>query len=164
MPLAKWLLTNYQLMCILLIDSEYIEGDELDMKQIRNSAIAVMMGLCLVITFNANIGEASVKLPQKLYKVVKGRWYTQASSSGFNVRFTRKRVNYYDRKTNKVVHSGRIKKVKKLKRNRYRIVFQNAKGISSFVSKNEKADAFDFFGSAGSKGYSGGSGIEKGKW
>ena len=134
------------------------------MKRIGNNAIVVIMIFCMLFVYNVDVVEASVKLPQKLYRLVKGKWYTQASSSGYNVRFTRTRVKYYDRTTNKVVWSGRIKKVKKLKKYRYRIIFKNANGVSSFVSKNKRADFFDFFGSTGTKGYSGCSSIEKGKW
>ena len=112
--------------------------------------------------------QASAKLPDKLYKLVKGKWYTQASSGGCNIRFTRTRVKYYSRSTNKLVYSGKILKVKKITsgnyKGRYRIVFRNAHGTSSFISADKKARFFDFYsGSSGYSGYSGSASISRGK-
>ncbi len=104
------------------------------------------------------------EIPAGFYKTIEGKWYTQASSGGYNVKFTRNEVQYYDRQTDQLVYSGRIKKVIKISsgqyKDRYRIVFKNAGGTASFINEDEKANGFSYFsGEEGYEGYSGSSSI-----
>ncbi len=142
------------------------------MKQLMKKAVMVMLVMSLVFGLSqsgAKTSQAAAKMPNKLYKLVKGQWYSQASSSGYNVKFTKTRVNYYDRETDKLVYSGKIKKVKKIKSGQrkgcYRIIYKNAHGISSFESTDKSATIFESYDSAsGYSSYSGSSSIEIGKW
>lgn len=134
----------------------------------------VVVLLVMVLVFGVSqssvvTAETTGKLPNKLYKMVKGKWYTQASSAGYDVKFTKNHVNYYYRKDSKCAYSGKIKKVKKIKsgeyKDCYRIIFQNANGVSSFVSIDKKASGFNYYdGVSGHKGYSGSSSISRGRW
>lgn len=112
------------------------------------------------------VSEAAVKLPPRLYRQLKGRWYTQASSGGYDIKFTQTRVKYYDRDTGKLAYSGKIKQVKKirngLRKGDYRIVFKNVNGVSSYIGSNT---GFDYYsGATGYEGYSGSASISEGKW
>ena len=131
--------------------------------------LLIMMLAVFLFNVHGTTNVQAAKLPKKLYKLVKGKWYTQASSGGYNIKFTKTRVKYYDRKTNKVAYNCKIKKVKKVKsgyyKGGYRIVFKIGHWTSSFISTDKKAKAFDFFsGASGYDGYSGGASITRGKW
>ena len=137
-------------------------------KRVIRLLLIMMLAVFLFNVYGTTNVQAA-KLPKKLYKLVKGKWYTQASSGGYNIKFTKTRVKYYDRQTNKVVYSGKIKKVKKIKsgyyKGRYRIVFKNANGTSSFINSDKKATEFYYFdGASGYNGYSGSASITRGKW
>ncbi len=139
------------------------------MKQLMKKAVMIMLVMSLVFGLSqssAKTSEAATKIPNKLYKLIKGKWYSQASSAGYSVKFTQTRVNYYDNETGKFSYSGKIKKVKKITsgdyRGCYRIIYKNANGISSFINTNRSATAFDYFdGASGYSGYSASSSISR---
>lgn len=60
--------------------------------------------------------NAATKKPFQLsdtqYKKVKG-WWTQNSSGGWDVKFSRSKVKYYDRETEKISWTADIRKCKK---------------------------------------------------
>ena len=131
--------------------------------------LLIMMLAVFLFNVHGTTNVQAAKLPKKLYKLVKGKWYTQYSSGGYNIKFTKTRVKYYSRQTNKLVYSGNIKKVKKIKSGNYkgcyRIIYKNANGTSSFINSDKKATAFDYYdGAKGYSRYSGSSSIYRGKW
>jgi len=140
------------------------------MKKSKRVIRLLLIMMLAVFLFNVH-GTTTVqaaKMPKKLYKLVKGKWYTENSASGYNIKFTRTRVKYYDRQTNKVVKRCKIKKVKKIKsgdyKGGYRIVFKDGRWIASFISTDKKAKSFDFFDiTDGDSRYSGGACITRGK-
>ena len=113
--------------------------------------------------------HASVKMPGKLYKQVKGKWYTESSSGGYNVRFTKTKVKYYSRRTNRFIYSCKLVKVKKIKKGQfkgcYRLVYKYSHGKFSYINENKKAKHFECFNSSsGYKHYSGSGGLWPGTW
>lgn len=113
--------------------------------------------------------DAATKLPNKVYKNVKGKWYTQSSSSGYNIKFTKTRVKYYDRSTNKLVYNCKIIKVTKIKKGyykgEYKIVYKGPFGKNCYKTVNKGKKGFDYFYLYNGKWqYSGSSSLFKGKW
>ena len=112
--------------------------------------------------------HASSKMPAKLYKQVKGKWYTQWSSAGYDVKFTKTRVKYYKHGAKKPSYKYPITKVKKVKKGthkgEYRIVYKlGRKKYASFIGTAKKG--FAFYGCAsGYKHYSGSSSLDLGRW
>ena len=139
-------------------------------KRAKWKIVLVLMLAFLMLGFHAPTSvQASVTMPKKLYKLVKGKWYTEASSGGYNVKFTQTRIKYYNRKTGKIAFNYKIKKVTKIKsgsyKGRYRVVFKTGSGLRSYISGDKKATYFDYFGSgSGYKGYSISASIGRGKW
>ena len=139
-------------------------------KSRRFTLVLVLMLAVFFFTLTGTVTvHASVKMPGKLYKLVKGKWYTEASSGGYNAKFTKTRIKYCSRSSNKVVYSRKLVKVKKIKKGqykgRYRLIFKNSHGKVSYINTDRKAKHFDFYGSAsGYKGYSGRAGLARGKW
>ena len=132
-------------------------------KRIRMS-LCLILAMLFICVYSTVTVQASAKIPNKLYKMVKGKKYVQASSGGCTVKFTKTRVKYYDTDTNHLVYSAKIIKVKKIKsgkfKGRYRIVFKNANGTSSFINKDKKAKSFSYYdGASGYSGYSGSSSL-----
>ena len=143
------------------------------MKRLKKSAIVIIVLFSLSLSGLYSPSEtietkaASSKMPKSLYKKLKGKWYTQASSAGWDIKFTKTKVNYYDRSTSKVAYSYKIKKVVKIKsgdyKGGYRIVFKIKKNLCSFIGK--PFEGFNFYeGASGYEGYSGSSSIAPGRW
>ena len=137
------------------------------MKKRKWIGLATAIALIATLAFQVAAPQpvyAAKKMPNKLYQLVKGKVYQQASSGGYNVKFTKTKVKFYERDSKELAFSGKIKKVIKIKKgtykNRYRIVFKNGNGTSSYISTDKKATAFDYYtGSKGYNGYSGSSSI-----
>lgn len=139
------------------------------MKQLMKKAVMVMLVMSLVFGLSqsgAKTSQAAAKMPNKLYKLVKGQWYSQASSSGYNVKFTKTRINYYDRETDKIDHRVKIKKVKKLKSGQYKgcynIAFKDGNTLYYYISSDRSATTFELHDSGGN--YYGSESISIGKW
>ncbi len=134
------------------------------------SAVLLIMTLALSFIVMPHPVYAANKMPAKLYKLVKGKWYTQASSGGYDIKFTKTKVKFYEHGSDDPSFVCKIKKVTKIKKGeykgRYRVVFKNSDGnLTSFISTNKKASAFDYyFGDKGYEDYSGSGSIHAGRW
>jgi hypothetical protein len=112
------------------------------------------------------------QLSDKQYKAVKG-WWTQFSSAGCDIKFTRTKVKYYSRETGKVVRTFTIKKCKKVN-GVYSYYLKGSDGTKfQFRLAKENTDGdgipcMDFYGtwdeSQLSKYYSGSSSLYQGRW
>jgi transglutaminase/protease-like cytokinesis protein 3 len=137
-------------------------------------------GKC-TITAKAGSYKATCKvtvafqLSDKQYKAVKG-WWTQASSGGCDVKFTRTKVKYYSREDGKVVRTYTIKKCKKIN-GVYSYYLKGSNGTSEIkfqlrlseeYKNGESNYGLEFYGtwdeSQLSNTYSGSSSMSKGKW
>jgi len=137
------------------------------MKKVTKKIMMLLFAASITLgDISAITSEAAAKLPKELWSQVKGKWYTQASSGGYDIKFTRAKIKYYNRDTGKLVYSVKIRKVKIIKsgirKGDYRIIFKNTRGISSYISSKY---GFDYYsGAAGYDGYSGSASISEGKW
>ncbi|MCC8067999.1 MAG: hypothetical protein LIO94_13000 [Clostridiales bacterium] len=138
------------------------------MKKHTKLFVLFLLVFCFFIPAKA---EASAQIPTSLYKKIKGTWYTQSSSGGCDVKFTRTRIKYYSRTNGKLVFNYKIVKVKKVTKGTYKgcykIYFKNKYGtLMYFVNVDKKATAFDFYNktSKGSWEAAMGSSLNKGKW
>lgn len=113
------------------------------------------------------IAEAAVKkqfkLSDKQYKRVKGLW-TYNSSGGWNVKFTRSKVKYYNRDNGKLEWTAKIKKCKKAGKT-YIYYIQSQNGKYQFRTSDENADVLEYYGTwdndCYSDYYSGSSSMER---
>ena len=138
-------------------------------KKLLKKIFITLFAICIMATLNMHSVHATSKIPKKFYKLLKGKWYTQNSSGGYNIKFSRTRIKYYSRRTGKQKYSYKIKKVKKIRsgyyKGRYRLVFKTPHGVASFINSDKKAKYFDYYGcEKGYKHYSGSSSISRGKW
>ena len=132
------------------------------MKNLKRIIIfALLLSLCIPISVEAK----TVKMPNKLYKQVKGKWYTQNRASGFDVKFTKTKIKYYQQQSNKVDSTAKLVKVKKVKSGEYK-----GKYCLTYKSNGEKFQlvgnkkGFDYFWHEnGEQLYSGGSSISPGR-
>lgn len=137
-------------------------------------------GTC-TITAKAGSYKAKCKvtvtfqLSDKQYNAVKG-WWTQVSSGGCDVKFTRTKLNYYSREDGTVVRSYTIKNCKKkdgvyayyLKGNNGTSVIKFQFRFSEEYKKGESKYNLDYYGtwdeSKLSASYAGAASLAKGKW
>ena len=120
-------------------------------KTLRKIILVLMMVFLVMNLHEPASVQASSKMPKKLYKLVKGKWYTEACG-GYYVRFTKTRVKFYSRKTNKLTYNYKIKKVRKLTnkqyngmyKGRYQIIYKTKYGNHCFITTDKKAKGFDY--------------------
>ena len=140
------------------------------MKKALKMVISVVLLIALVISLypvNTNAKSKTVKLPAALYKQVKGKWYSEASMSGDNVKFTRTKIKFYDRGTDELLYSVKITKVKKIKKGQYKggyhIEYKH-KGYTCYYISTDN-NHFLFFEKGGNYGdsFSAGASLQPGK-
>lgn len=123
--------------------------------------IGMFLLTCLLMifsvgTFNTNgnkysnyVAEAATKkqfeLSDKQYKKVKGLW-SENSSGGWNVKFTRSKVNYYDRSTGELAWTATIKKCKKIG-SVYAYYVKSEKGYYEYRTTTNDSDTLEYYGS-----------------
>lgn len=122
---------------------QFIIGKVVRMKQLKRIVIFVLLlTLCIPVSVEAK----TVKMPNKLYKQVKGKWYTQNSSNGYDVKFSKAKIKFYRQGSNKVEYSAKLLKVKKIKtgdyKGMYRLTYKGKSGKFQYVG-NKKG--FDYF-------------------
>lgn len=109
---------------------------------------------------------ATFKLSDEQYKIVKG-WWSYNSSGGWDVKFTRTKVKYYDRETGKVSWTATIKNCKK-KNGIYIYYVKTENGETEYRTSTEYPDTlesyFSWDDSNISNYYSGSSSLSRGKW
>lgn len=114
--------------------------------------------------------EAATKkqfqLSDAQYKKVKG-WWTCNSSGGWDVKFTRSKVKYYDRENGKLAWTATIKKCKK-RGSIYIYYVKSERGCYEFRTNETDSNVLDYYGTWDEKNYadyySGSSSLSRGKW
>lgn len=126
-----------------------------------------MILLCIGFTtiYTGKKADAAYKLNKKTYTLVKGKWFTHNNSGGYDVKFSRTKVKYYNRKNGKLHHTGKIMGCKKYKKGYLiKIQCQNIK-YSYYIKKKSQSDVWFFGGwKYNGKKYSGSSSLHAGKW
>ena len=108
------------------------------------------------VTVKKVIAPNSVALPDEVYKVVEGRWYTEASAIGCDAKFTRTKLTYYERGSHKVLKERNLIIVEKLTngfyglyKNQYKLTYRidETNGIFFFISSEYEpfGERFDYF-------------------
>jgi hypothetical protein len=109
---------------------------------------------------------ATFKLSDVQYKIVKG-WWSYNSSGGWDVKFTRTKVKYYDRETGKASWTATIKNCKK-KNDIYIYYVKSKYGESEYRTTTKYKDVLEDYDSWDdsniSEYYSGSSSLSRGKW
>lgn len=90
-----------------------------------------------------NTSSSKFQLSDLQYKYVKGTW-EEASSGGWNVKFTRSKVKYYDRKSGKVVWTADIKKCKKIGKS-YIYYVQSKKGKYEYRTIGNDSETLEYY-------------------
>lgn len=105
------------------------------------------------------------KLKGKVYKWVKNKWWTENSSGGFDVKFTRTKVNHYNRENGELYYTAKIKGYQKIKGG-YVIKVKNGQYKYCYAIYENQKNALEFY--TGWKvdvdQYSGSSSLSRGKW
>ena len=135
------------------------------MKRCRVLLMILLLCICFVPIFIDEEAYAAYKLNQKAYSKIKGKWYTQASSGGYDVKFSRTKIKYYDRSTGKIDHTGKICGCKTSKKG-YLIKIKYKGNKYSYYLPKKSAKGLDFYGDWKRDGYvySGSSSLSLGKW
>ena len=121
----------------------------LKMKRGFTLSLVLMLIVFIFTLFGTATVHASVKMPAKLYKQVKGKWYMESSSGGYYAKFTKTHVKYYNRRTKKYLYKNKLIKVTKIKKGQfkgcYRLVFNDSGRKFSYINADKKAKHFDCF-------------------
>lgn len=130
-------------------------------------ALAVVLAVFMIAALQPQKAEAA-GLSKKAYNMVKGRWWFQSSSGGYDARFTRKKILYYNRKNYKVERTAAIKKCIR-KKDGYHVRVKDGKATYYYIFPFEGIGKKDYqlwhrFKSGGKYCYSGSSSLNPGKW
>lgn len=110
--------------------------------------------------------KTAFKLSDEQYNMVKG-WWTSCSSGGKDVKFTRTKVEYYDRETGKLAWTADIKNCKK-EGETYIYYIQNSIAKYQYRLDESNPHGLDFYGTWDDANilnyYSGSSSLMQGKW
>ncbi len=80
-----------------------------------------IVSLCIGCTagYAGTTAGAADRLNKGVYSLVQGKWYTENTSAGYDVRFTRSEARYYDRKTGKLSYTVEIAGSQNIKKGYY---------------------------------------------
>ncbi len=131
------------------------------------SVLAAVAVVIMIVALQPQKAEAA-GLSRKAYNMVKGRWWYQSSSGGYDARFTRKKIIYYNRKNYEVERTAAIKKCIK-KKDGYHVLVKDGKVRYYYIFPFEGTGKKDYqlwfrFKSDGEYHYSGSSSLNPGKW
>lgn len=136
-------------------------------KKVFHHIFKMLFGMLLVmLLFEVPAQAKTYRLNKKVYSRVKGCWWTNVSSAGYNVKFTKTKMKYYDRKSNKVVKVAKIRGCKNYK-NGYLIKVQDGKYKYSYhMYKRKYKNILEYYDGwkRDGKRYSGSSSLMRGKW
>lgn len=133
------------------------------------TVICLLIGFFGSVSIEVDAASSSSKsnfLCKEVYNRVKRSWWTENSSGGDDIKFTRKQVIYYNRDNGKVKWKASIMGCKKLKSG-YLVNVKNGKyKYSYFLYKNNFYDTIEFYSSwkRNPNKYSGSASLSKGKW
>lgn len=121
------------------------------------------------VSMNCRVEAATkkqFKLSDKQYKKVKG-WWSSNSSGGWDIKFTRSKVKYYDRTTGDLAWTAAIKGCKK-KDGIYVYYIKSEKGCYEFRTTKFDSGVLEYYGSWDDEHYvdyySGSASLSCGKW
>ncbi len=105
------------------------------------------------------------ELKGKVYKWVKNKWWTASSSGGYDVKFSKTKVKYYNREDGKIHHIAKINSYKKINGG-YVIKVKNGQYKYCYTIYENQKDALEFYNGwkVDVDQYSGSSSLNKGKW
>lgn len=130
--------------------------------------VLVLGGMHFTIGTEA-VNVSAAKMNKTLSKAVRGKWWTQNSSGGYDVRFTSKKISYYEHGSNKPAKVRKIKNCKKVKSG-YLIIIKDGEDVYSYLYEKDNPTVLTFLCAVNQKqidegvGYSNSSSLSEGKW